>query len=140
MASMAEVIVYTSCPASRYYARKFRTLASRHSSSCRRAIITAFHRYITDAFMHARMLHGFPFYATRSVLLPLIAFHAAKLNDAGGQETSIHKKVGSESFESLGVCSQLLPPLISTPDQYQLPQCKLLASAHLREAVQSKAL
>ena len=48
-------------------------------------------------------------------------------------------QLSSESFESLGVCSQLLTPLISAPDQYQLPQCKLLASAHLREAVQSKA-
>lgn len=50
-----------------------------------------------------------------------------------------HNQISEENFKSLGVCSQLLPPLISAPDQYQLPQCKLLASAHLREAVQLKA-
>ena len=44
-----------------------------------------------------------------------------------------------ESFESLNVSPQLLSPLISAPDQYQLPQCKLLASAHLRVIVQQKA-
>ena len=50
-----------------------------------------------------------------------------------------HNQLTDESFESLNVSPQLLPPLISAPDQYQLPQCKLLSSAHLRDAVQQKA-
>ena len=50
-----------------------------------------------------------------------------------------HNQLTEESFQGLSVCSQLIPPLISAPDQYQLPQCKLLVSAHLREAVQLKA-
>ena len=50
-----------------------------------------------------------------------------------------HNQLTDESFESLNVSPQILPPLISAPDQYQLPQCKLLSSAHLRDAVQQKA-
>ena len=50
-----------------------------------------------------------------------------------------HNQLNHESFESLSTSPQLLSPLISAPDQYQLPQCKLLASAHLRDAVQQKA-
>ena len=50
-----------------------------------------------------------------------------------------HNHVSEESFKSLAVCSRLLSQLMSAPDQYQLPQCKLLASTHLREAVQTKA-
>ena len=51
-----------------------------------------------------------------------------------------HNQLTEESFKSLGSCSKLLPPLISTPDQYQLPQCKLLASAHLRQEAQQSGL
>ena len=50
-----------------------------------------------------------------------------------------HNKLTDESFESLNTTPQLLSPVISAPDQYQLPQCKLLASAHLRNAVQQKS-
>ena len=50
-----------------------------------------------------------------------------------------HNQLSTASFESLKVCYQLLNPLVSSPDQYQLAQCKLLASAHLRVEVQVKA-
>ena len=50
-----------------------------------------------------------------------------------------HNQLSSASYEGLSVCFKLLPPLIASPDQYQLAQCKLLASAHLRDAVQAKA-
>ena len=50
-----------------------------------------------------------------------------------------HNQLSKEAFQSLSGCSQLLTPVMSAPDQYQLPQCKLLVSVHLREAVQQKA-
>ena len=50
-----------------------------------------------------------------------------------------HNKLSEEHFKALEGCSEKMKALISAPDQYQLPQCKLLTSARLREEAHEKA-
>ena len=45
-----------------------------------------------------------------------------------------------ECFKAIEGCSGKLNQLISAPDQHQLPQCKLLSSAHLREETLQKSI
>ncbi len=60
----------------------------------------------------------------------LLKFHAALH----------HGKLSEELFRSLHGSADRLTLLISAPDQYQLSQCRLLSSSHLREEAHQKSV
>ena len=51
-----------------------------------------------------------------------------------------HGKLGEEHFKAIEASTDSLTALISAPDQYQLPQSKLLTSSRLREEAHQKAV
>ena len=67
------------------------------------------------------------------------------LNSAGltgfvSNAATLHGKLSEENFALLERCSDRLKALIAAPDQFQLPQSKLVTSGRLRTAVLKKAV
>ena len=59
---------------------------------------------------------------------------------SGFYDSLCHGKVSEENFTAIEGCSDQLKALISAPDQYQLPQSKLLSSGRLRDTILKKSV
>ena len=76
-----------------------------------------------------------------SVILEQLGFMLSSAGLAGFHGTLSRGKLSSEEdLRALEGCSERLKPLIAAPDNFQLPQSKLLTSSRLRESVMKQSV